>query len=104
MNDKVKDAIWIIGWVENTYERNFFVKVIKDRIINTLSEALEGLIAMLSILYTDDHPKILLLLIYLPGNRIVNYSEGFKSNDGIHTNNIEGLCAFLKSNMKINMA
>ncbi|KAG0437596.1 hypothetical protein DMUE_3600, partial [Dictyocoela muelleri] len=100
-DDNIKDSIWIIGGIENTPERNFFVKVIKDRRINTLSEALEGLIAMGSILYTDGHPSYPAVAENLClEHRVVNHSEGFKSVDGIHTNNIEGFWACLKSNMR----
>ncbi|KAG0438925.1 hypothetical protein DMUE_2789 [Dictyocoela muelleri] len=61
-DDNIKDIIWIIEEIENTPERKFLVKVIKNRRINTLSEALEGLIAMESILYTRCHPHIQTLL------------------------------------------
>ncbi|KAG0438963.1 hypothetical protein DMUE_2765 [Dictyocoela muelleri] len=101
MYDNIKDSIWIIGGIENTPERKFFFKVIKDKRINKFSEDLEGLIAMESILYTDGHlsyPAVAENLCL--EHRLVNHSEGFKSVYGIHTNNIEGFWVCLKSNIR----
>jgi hypothetical protein len=62
---------------------------------------LEGEIAVGSIFKTDGYPSYPnvsenLGLIH----RVVNHTQGFKADDGTHTNNIEGFWASLKGKMR----
>ena len=58
-----------------------------------------------SILFTDGHPSYSFVARNLNFRHyIVNDSEGFGSEDGTHTNKIEGFGDHMKSTMKNEMA
>ncbi|KAG0429306.1 hypothetical protein DMUE_5748 [Dictyocoela muelleri] len=100
-DDKTPGTTWILGGIDNTQERNFFVKRIKNREKDTLENAMEGLIGVGSKLHTDGHPSYPIVAKNLGLNhKVVIHSEGFKAPDGTHTNNIEGFWAVLKSSMR----
>lgn len=93
------DTVWILGIIDRN-TNNFYVKRIKDRKIKTISEVLEEIVGIGSILYSDGYPSYPsvadnLHLIH----HVVNHSEGFKAPDGTHTNTIEGLWSVMKSEM-----
>jgi hypothetical protein len=100
-DDTTRGTVWIVGVIDHTRERNFFVKRIENRQIMTLSESLESVIFVGSRLFTDGHPSY-------PGvasnlslvHSVVNHNRGFVASDGTHTNNIEGFWSHLKSSMR----
>ncbi|KAG0438537.1 hypothetical protein DMUE_3026, partial [Dictyocoela muelleri] len=100
-DDDKTETIWILGGIDNTDSRNFFVKRIKYREIDTLTPAMYGLICVGSRLHTDGHPSY-------PGvasnlslrHKVLIHSDGFKALYGTHTNNIEGFLSGLESYMR----
>lgn len=100
-DDNIKDTVWILGCIDNSDNKNFFVQRVENRKINTLSKVLESKICVGSMLYTDgykSYPKVAENLAL--NHRIVNHSEGFKSADGTNTNGIEGFWAILKDKLR----
>ncbi|KAG0420014.1 hypothetical protein EQH57_0326 [Dictyocoela roeselum] len=101
LDDEIKDTIWIFGAIDDSPEKNFILKRVKNRETVTLTKALEGFIGVGSKLCTDGHPSY-------PGvcenlclkHKFVNHSEGFINDEGVHTNNIEGFWSYLKSEMR----
>ncbi|KAG0420562.1 hypothetical protein EQH57_0095 [Dictyocoela roeselum] len=91
LDDAIKDTIWIFGAIDDSPEKNFILKRVKNRETITLTKALDSLIGVATKLCTDGHPSY-------PGvcknpclkHKFVNHSEGFINDEGVHTNNIEG--------------
>ncbi|KAI5152207.1 hypothetical protein ENBRE01_2650 [Enteropsectra breve] len=99
--DSVRDTVWILGCIDNSPARNFYITRIATRQVNTLYEALRDKINVFSTLYTDGYPSYPQLAERLGLNhRVVNHSHGFTTEDGIHTNNIEGFWSHLKAKMR----
>jgi len=101
IDDNTRDTVWIVGGIENTGERNFFVKRVSDRKINTLTHLLENEMAVGSILTTDGYPSYPEVANRLSfRHSVVNHVDGFVSVDGTHTNNIEAFWSGLKSELR----
>ncbi|KAG0418566.1 hypothetical protein DMUE_6400, partial [Dictyocoela muelleri] len=101
IDDEYLDTIWIIGAVDNTPEKNFYLKRVENRQSDTLSFALEGLIGVGTLVCTDGYPSYPNVCSNLALNhKTVNHSIGFVAPDGTHTNNIEGFWSHLKSQMR----
>lgn len=101
IEDDFKDTIWILGAIDNTPQKNFYIKQVENRQINTLSRELEGKIKIGTIVCTDGYSSYPQTCNNLAlEHRIVNHSEGFVAEDGTHTNNIEGFWSHLKSQMR----
>lgn len=101
LSDETKDTVWILGAIDNTPERNFFIKRVQDRTITSISNALEGVIREGSRLCTDgyrSYPRVAEILCL--EHSIVNHSMGFVANDGTHTNNQEAFWSHLKATMR----
>jgi hypothetical protein len=100
-DDALGGTVWIVGLIDRTNEKNFYLKRVENRQIMTMTGAFDGVICVGSILYSDGHPSY-------PGvtrnlgltHQVVNHSVGFVAEDGTHTNNIEGFWAHLKSCMR----
>ncbi|KAG0421007.1 hypothetical protein DMUE_6317, partial [Dictyocoela muelleri] len=100
-DDEKKDTIWIFGAIDLIYKSQFILKRIKNRQVETITEAIDGEIGVLSKFHTDGHPSY-------PGvaenlclkHKVVIHSKGFISSDGTHTNNIEGFWSHLKASMR----
>lgn len=100
-SDTRTDTVWILGAIENTPSRNFFLKRIPDRTIESMTAAFNGILREGSVLYSDGHrsyPQVARNLNLQ--HSIVNHSVGFVAPDGTHTNNMEGFWAHLKSSMR----
>ncbi|KAG0442404.1 hypothetical protein DMUE_0289 [Dictyocoela muelleri] len=101
LDDEFKDTIWILGAIDDSENKNFIIKRVENRQKETITKALDGIIGVGSVLFTDGHPSY-------PGvcdnlglrHKFVNHSEGFINDDGVHTNNIEGFWAYLKGEMR----
>lgn len=101
LDDSVQDTVWIFGAIDSTNNKNFLLKRIENRTISALTNALAGNVQPGSILHTDgyaSYPRVAANLNL--AHRIVNHNAGFVTIDGIHTNNIEGFWAHLKSSMR----
>ncbi|KCZ78579.1 hypothetical protein H311_00386 [Anncaliia algerae PRA109] len=87
--------------IENTNKRIFFLSRISNRTVAALSNVLEGREDVNSIFFTDGYPSYPTIAENLSlQHHIVNHSEGFVNEDGIHTNNIEGFWSYLKLEMR----
>lgn len=101
LEDDVLDTVWILGAIDNTPEKNFFIKRVENRKVETLTRELEDKLKIGSIICTDgfsSYPQTCENLGL--EHKIVNHSEGFVAPDGTHTNNIEGFWSHLKSQMR----
>jgi hypothetical protein len=99
-DDNIKDTVWIIGIVDAYDSSNLFVTQVENRSIECLTRALEGRIAVGSILYSDGHPSYPAVARNLGlTHKVVNHSIGFVAPDGTHTNNIENVWSRMKSEM-----
>ncbi|KAG0420323.1 hypothetical protein DMUE_6346, partial [Dictyocoela muelleri] len=87
-DDKKPETTWILGAIDNTIERNFFIKRVRNKEINTLEFAMKGIIGVGSKLHIDGHPSYPTVARNLGLNhKVVIHTEGFKAPDGTHTNN-----------------
>lgn len=100
-SDNIPSSVWLIGGIEESEERKFFLKIIPNRQASTIVEILKEHVHENSIIITDGYPS------YIPATRelnlthvVVNHSTGFVNVDGDHTNNIENIWSHLKSNLK----
>ncbi|KCZ74389.1 hypothetical protein H311_04646, partial [Anncaliia algerae PRA109] len=57
MDSKRRDTVWILGVIDNTNERNFFIERITERTVETISRSLENKILLGSIFTTDGYPS-----------------------------------------------
>lgn len=100
-DDNTKDTVWILGCIEDTEDRKFYIRRVENRQANTITEALEGNIGVGTIFHTDGYPSYPQVAQNLSlMHRVVNHTEGFVANDGTHTNLIEGFWANLKERMR----
>ena len=98
-SDDTPSTVWILGAVDEN--KNFIIKRVPNRQSETLRTTLEGVVRVGSILCTDGYPSYPSVAANLSClHRIVNHSEGFVSQDGTHTNNIESFWSHLKSTMR----
>lgn len=100
-DDNMRDTVWIIGGIDSSDDKKFFLERVENRQIPTIREVLERNIKVGSTLRTDGYPS------YPQAARdigmihyVVSHAEGFVTSDGIHTNNIEGFWSHLKSQMR----
>ncbi|KAG0434879.1 hypothetical protein DMUE_4995 [Dictyocoela muelleri] len=92
--------MWIIGGFDSKQKSNFYVKIVENRQISTIFDALKGKVGFGFILRSDGHqsyPGVAERLSLI--HEVVNHSTGFITEDGIHTNNIENLWSCMKSEM-----
>lgn len=100
-DDNQRETVWIVGLVDLTNSKNFFLQRVPNRTINTLTRTFEGVISIGSLLHTDGYPTYPSVAENLCiSHRVVNHSRSFVAEDGTHTNNIEGFWAHLKSSMR----
>lgn len=100
-SDTTADTVWIVGAIDNTPSKNFFLKRVENRKVNTLTNVLDGVIRVGSLLYTDGYPSYPRVADNLTlEHHVVNHSEGFIAHDGTHTNNQEGFWSHLKGLMR----
>lgn len=100
-DDYAQDTVWIVGAVDNTPNKNFLLKRVENRRIETLTNDLEGLIHVGSMLRSDGHPSYPSFAANLHcSHSVVNHTNGFINEEGIHTNNIEAFWSHLKSSMR----
>lgn len=99
--DNIRDTIWILGAIDNTDQKNFYLTRIPNRTVENLSSALDGKVSVGSRFYTDGYPSYPRVAENLGVQHfVVNHNHGFVSSDGTHTNNIEGFWSYLKSEMR----
>lgn len=100
-DDTVRDTVWIVGAVDNTPSKNFYLTRVENRTIEVLAEALRNRFLPGSTLHSDGHPSYPAVSRNLEVvHRVVNHSLGFVSPDGTHTNNIEGFWSHFKATMR----
>lgn len=100
-DDDYLDTIWILGAIDNTNEKNFMIKRVENRKVETLTRELGGKILIGTTVCTDGYISYPQTCRYLGlPHKIVNHSQGFINDEGIHTNNIEGFWSHLKSQMR----
>jgi len=101
LDDTTRDTVWIVGAIDNSERRNFFLSRINNRQIETLTNVLEGVINTDSILISDGHPSYPSVARNLGfTHRVVNHTHGFVAEDGTHTNNIESFWGHFKNTMR----
>ncbi len=89
-DDDIKDTVWILGIIDSQNKDSFYVKRIENRRIKTITEALEDVVGVGSILASDGYPSYPSVAANLGlVHKVINHSEGFKSKEGVHTKNIE---------------
>jgi hypothetical protein len=99
--DTTADTVWLLGCIDDASPPNFYLKKLENRQIETITEALEGVICVGSWFYTDgysSYPQVARNLGLR--HKVVNHSLGFVTQDGIHTNGIEGFWASVKEKMR----
>ncbi|EPR78319.1 hypothetical protein SLOPH_2703 [Spraguea lophii 42_110] len=101
LSDEVADMVWILGVVDQTNIRFFFIKRVENRQSNALARVLDGIIRVGSVLCGDGYPSYPAVAVNLNlSHIIVNHSHGFVNEDGDNTNTIESFWSHLKSSMR----
>jgi transposase-like protein len=93
------EGTWVIGGIERTCERKFFVRAVENRNHDTILEVLSAHVLPGSIVHSDCWKGYLGIDEDLRvEHRTVNHKEGFNDEvtGGVHTNSIEGKWAGLK--------
>jgi len=92
------EGAWVVGGIERTPERKFFVRVVERRDFETLVDVLADHLLPGTILHTDCWKGYLGIDEKLQvEHRTVNHSRFFADPEsGVHTNSIEGKWAALK--------
>ena len=92
------EGAWVIGGIERTEERKFFVRVVEKRDAETIVDVLSEHVLPGSIVHTDCWRGYLHIDTDIEVvHRTVNHSKNFVDPDtGVHTNTIEGKWAGLK--------
>ncbi|KAG0438105.1 hypothetical protein DMUE_3302 [Dictyocoela muelleri] len=99
--DEIADTVWILGIIECDNKDRFFLKRLPDRRISTITQALEGIVHVGSILCSDGYPSYPAVAENLClEHRVVNHSRDFVNEEGEHTNDIESFWSHLKSSMR----
>ena len=98
------DGCWVFGGVELTPERRCFAVVVPDRKANTLIPIICSHIHPGSIIRSDCW-KAYDIIPFQPGydyiHEKVNHSKEFVSEEGVHTNTIEGTWSGIKRNTPV---
>lgn len=87
------DGVWVIGGVEKTPQRKCFTMVVPNRNMRTINEIIERFVLPGSIVRTDCWRAYSRVSTLHGGSLIhqtVNHSIHFITEDGVHTNTIEG--------------
>lgn len=88
---------WIIGGVLNTDSSSFFLALVPNRKWETILDVFVKYVNLGTIIATDGYPSYPRAVSQFGSiHEHVNHSEGFITNDGIHTNRIENLWSHLK--------
>ena len=107
------EGAWVFGGVELTHERKFFALVVPDRTKATLHAAIRKHIAPGSIIRSDcysayvniNNPENENLATWLPEMgyeyECVNQSKEYVSDEGVHTNTIEGIWFAVKRTVPV---
>lgn len=92
------DGAWVVGGVERTEQRGFFVEPVADRSAETLRDIIQRHVRPGSIVYTDLWRGYCNLGELGVTHQTVNHSVHFRDPvTGVHTNTIEGTWAGLKA-------
>ena len=66
-SDTTADTIWIVGAIDSTPSKNFFLKRVENRRVDSLTNCLDGVIRVGSLLYTEgypSYPRLLRILVF----------------------------------------
>lgn len=97
MKDDIKNAVWIVGGVEEKSNR-IRLEIVPNRKLNTMKKWFENNVNKYSMVKTDSHKSYPGAIKHINGtHEIVNHSKGFKNENGTTTNLIEGLWSILKA-------
>lgn len=98
------EGSWVFGGVELTPDRRCFAVVVPDRSRDTLIPIIQAHIAPGSIIRSDFW-KAHDIIPFLPGHDCthekVNHSVEFVTEEGVHTNTIEGTWSGIKRNTTV---
>lgn len=93
-------GVWVVGMVERTAKRRILVIPVEKRDKNSLNLVLKRYVNSESIIYSDCWKGYSNLSLYFKDHLTVNHSVGFKnSNNGVHTNTIEGNWSSVKNSI-----
>ena len=85
------EGVWVVGGVERTAERKVFMMTVPRRDALTLQQVISQNVNPGSIIHTDFWRGYNFIQDWQRmTHRTVNHSEGFISDEGVHTNTIEG--------------
>ncbi|KAI5152335.1 hypothetical protein ENBRE01_2751 [Enteropsectra breve] len=99
--DDIEDTVWILACIDRSEAKNFNVKRIKKRSVESITDALSGEIQVLSAFYTDGHPSYPAVAANLGlEHRVVNRSHGIGSEHETHTKKILGFWSSLKAKVR----
>jgi transposase-like protein len=97
VDDDIPGIQWILGGVEKDNFRNFVLKIIPNRKKETIFEFFKQYVRPGSIIVTDGYPSYPWAVRQFGSvHYVVNHSEGFSTQGGTNTNQIENLWSHLK--------
>lgn len=99
--DDRRDTVWILGGIDTTDQKNFFITRVINRRVETMRPIIEEKVRVGSVLNTDGYPSYPQIAADLSlSHNVVYHNQGFRNLDGEHTNNIEAFWSHLKSQMR----
>lgn len=95
--DTKNNVQWIIGGVDNSSKKNFFLVLVPNRRAETIYDVFTRYIKKETVIITDGYPSYPAAVKKFGSiHKVVNHSIGFKNEEGFHTNGIENLWSHLK--------
>lgn len=90
--DEIANTTWLVGGIEEGNLQRIFLKIVPNRKSSTIKSLFDEKVEIGTIIKTDRHASYPSAVFDHGSIHLtVNHSEGFTTEDGIHTNNIENL-------------
>jgi hypothetical protein len=96
LSDDTSGITWLVGFIEENTNR-FYYEIVENRSAETMKNLFKKYVGLNSVVKIDGHRSYPSAVACISGVHIVvNHSNGFKNEEGFHTNLIENFWSKLK--------